>query len=200
MAENALINVLNFLRKFLWNCLFIISYPIITSFSLAFMGIIWIFSSLSRLLSRVSTKKDFTFELKKPTWEDVATIGKYQLEKLFVDDILFGPTYYKFRSRPASPVFEDVFFGDFVYPCFDGILLQKWNSTTYKDLPDFTLVYFNGVSGEISDLQVIRSFSWIAQKISDDEVLVKWFNGTEGGEVVVNKYKLNNISTVKFGS
>lgn len=199
MAENAFINSFYFIRKFLWNCLFVVSYPIITTFSLLFMGLIWIFSSLSQLLSKISTKKDFTFELKKPTWKSVATVGKYHIEKLFVDDIMFGPTYYKFRSEPVSPVFEKDYFGDFIYPCFNGILLQKWNSTAYKELPDFTLVYFDGETGRITEIEKIRSFSWIAQQPSDNEVKIKWFNGTEGGEIIIDRFKLNNTE-LKFGS
>ena len=163
------------------------------------MGLIWIFSTLSRLLSKISSKKDFTFELKKPTWKELVTVGKYHIQKLFVDDILFGPTYYKFKSEPHNSIFENDYFGDFIYPCFDGILMQKWNSTTYKELPDFTLVYFDGQTGQITEIEKIKSFSWIAHQPNENEVRIKWFNGTEGGEVIVDKYKLKT-SQLKFGS
>jgi hypothetical protein len=153
------------------------------------MGIIWVFSSLSQLLSKISTSKS-GFEIKKPTWKELATTGQYRIEKLFVDDILFGPTYYKFKAEPTISGFNNVFFGDFIYPCFDGLLLQKWNSTTFKDLPDFTLVFLNGKTGVITDIERIKSFSWIAQQIDEDLVKIKWFNGTEGGEVVITRDSL----------
>jgi hypothetical protein len=198
MAENALLNSVHFIRKFLWNCLFVISYPIITSFSLIFMGIIWFFSSISQVLSKISPSKT-GFEIKKPTWKELATIGKYRIQKLFVDDILFGPTYYKFNAQPTISGFEDVFFGDFIYPCFDGLLLQKWNSTTFKDLPDFTLVYLNGTTGEITEIERIKSFSWIAQHVDEGLVKIKWFNGTEGGEVIITRDSLRKPE-LRFGS
>jgi hypothetical protein len=195
MAENAFINSVQSIRKFLWNCLFVISYPIITSFSLVFMGIIWIFSSLSQLLSRVSTGKT-GFELKKPVWKDLATVGRFKIQKLFVDDILFGPTYYKFKAEPHVAGFENVYYGDFIYPCFNGLLLQKWNSTTAKDLPEFTLAFMDGDTGEITEIEKIKSFSWVAQRLNEDQVKIKWFNGTEGGEVMIEKDKLKPTAII----
>lgn len=151
------------------------------------MGIIWFFSTVSRLLTRIGKGENSIIELKKPTWKHLASIGEFQIEKLFVDDILFGPTYYKFRSVPEIADFQNVYFGDFIYKCFEGVLLQKWNSTTFKDLPDFTLVYLSGKTGKITEIEKIKSFSWTATKPNENEVIVKWFNGTEGGEVLINK-------------
>lgn len=190
MAENAFSDTFSLVRKILWNFLFVIFYPIITTFSLLFMGVIWFFSTISKVLRRIERGKNSLIELKKPDWEPLTTVGGCRIEKLFVDNILFGPTYYKFRSEPVIDAFADSFYGDFTYKCFDGILLQKWNSTTYKDLPDFTLVYLDARTGKITDIEKIKSFSWVAKQVNENEVIIKWFNGTEGGEVKVNKNEL----------
>lgn len=190
MADNAFADSFSLVRKILWNVLFVISYPIITSFSLLFMGIIWFFSTLSRLLNRIGKGENSFIELKKPTWKPLINVGNFQIEKLFVDDILFGPTYYSFRSTPEIIDFKNVYFGDFVYKCFDGVLLQKWNSTTFKDLPDFTLVFLDGKTGNIIEIEKIKSFSWVANQIDENKVVIKWFNGTEGGEVLIKKEDL----------
>ena len=176
----------NSLIKFLWNVLFVILYPIITTFSLVFMGILYIFSGLSKLVSKVSANTETGIEIKKPTWTHFTKAGIYEIESLFVDEIMFGPAYYKFRAAPAVPALENRLFGDFKHPFGPGVLLQEWNTTQVSEVPDFQLVFFNHESGTIKPLQQIKSFSWnlIAEK--DDEVIIKWFTGTEGGEVLVH--------------
>lgn len=180
----------NSLVKFLWNVLFVILYPIITTFSLVFMGILYIFSGLSKLVSRVSANTETGIEIKKPAWTHFASSGSYDIESLFVDEIMFGPAYYKFRSTPTVPALENRLFGDFKHPFGSGLLLQEWNTTNVTEVPDFQLVFFNHETGTIKSLQRIKSFSWnlIAEK--DDEVIIKWFTGTEGGEVLVH---LNDV-------
>lgn len=176
----------NSLVKFLWNVLFVILYPIITTFSLVFMGILYVFSGLSKLVSKVSANTETGIEIKKPTWTHFTSSGIYDIESLFVDEIMFGPAYYKFRSTPAVPALENRLFGDFKHPFGAGLLLQEWNTTNVSEVPDFQLVFFNRETGAIKPLQQIKSFSWnlIAEK--DDEVIIKWFTGTEGGEVFVH--------------
>ena len=147
MDKSATESTFNVILKFTWNCIFVLLYPIITTFSLVFMGMVWVFSKLSTLLSKLGTSTTSDIET-KPTWQSFLNLNKYKIQKLFIDEVMFGPTYYKFRSEPSITAFKEVYFGDFVFECFEGVLLQKWNSTAIKDSPDFTLVYLNGETGQ----------------------------------------------------
>jgi hypothetical protein len=174
-----------------WNLLFVIFYPIITTFSLLFMGILMLFSGMSNVLSRLSTSKSSGIELKKPEWKPYVEYAGYSIEKIFVDDIMFGPSYNHLRSEPRLNCLENTFFGDFNYPCFNGVLLQKWNTTAFKDLPDFTLVFLDLNTGTLREIERIKSFSWNVVEDKSGQVKVKWFNGTEGGEVEINEQLLS---------
>ncbi len=176
----------NSVVKFLWNVLFVILYPVITTFSLVFMGVLYVFSGLSKLVSKISANTESGIEIKKPTWAPFTTTGIYEIESLFVDEIMFGPAYYKFRASPAIPDFENRLFGDFMHPFGGGILLQQWNTTNVAEVPDFQLVFLNNQTGAIKALHQIKSFSWNLISEKEDELVIKWFTGTEGGEVVVH--------------
>lgn len=177
----------NTVIKFLWNGLFVLFYPLITTFSLLFVGVLYVFSLFSRLISRFSASVDKGIEIKKPEWKSFFEVGKYHFEKLFVDEIMFGPAYYKLKTVPASPCLQNKLFGDFKHPFGSGVLLQQWNTTNVKEIPDFQLVYFEGGTGRLKDIARIKSFSWNVCEETEDQVTIKWFTGTEGGEVVVRK-------------
>ncbi len=174
--------------KTLWNVAFIIFYPIITLFSLIFTGIIFVFSALSRLLTKFSNEEEVA-TTKKPVWEKFTEAGKYKLDTLFIEEIMFGPAYYQLRSRPNAPELLQYYFGDFKYPCFNGVLLQKWNTTVPKDLPNFELMYFNGETGVLQSVAQINAFTWqVVPK--DDAVEIAWLTGTESNSLLVTKEKL----------
>ena len=168
-------------------------YPFLTAFSLLFVGLLLFFSGLSNLLSKLYISKgDAAKEekVKQPEWKPLAQAGKYSIKKLYIDEILFGPAYNKLEAVPPVSCFQDQYFGDFSFSCFNGVLLQKWNLTQDKDLPDFTLVYLDGDTGNIKDLEVINSYSWNASQVNESLVVLKWFNGTASGEVKITKEKL----------
>ena len=177
----------NSIVKFLWNVLFVIFYPLITTFSLIFVGILYVFSSLSKLVSRISASTDTGIEIKKPTWTPFTSLGGFEIESLYVDEIMFGPAFYKLKATPHAPDLENRLFGDFKYPFGPGLLLQEWNTTNVKEVPDFQLVHFNSETGKIKSLHQIKSFSWNLNTETEDEISIKWFTGIEGGEVVVKK-------------
>lgn len=177
----------NTIIKFIWNILFVVFYPLITTFSLLFVGILYVFSVFSTWVSRISTSVDKGIEIKKPTWTDFINVGNYRLEKLYVDEIMFGPAYYKFRTTPAITALENKLFGDFKHPFASGFLLQQWNTINVKEIPDFQLVYFDCHAGTLKDITQIKSFSWTVSEEKEGEVTIKWFTGTEGGEVVVTQ-------------
>ena len=180
--------------KFVWNVLFVLFYPLITTFSLLFVGVLYVFSLLSKLISRFSASVDKGVELKKPEWESLAQIEGHRFEKIFVDEIMFGPAYYKVRSFPQSQSLEGKLFGDFIYPFASGVLLQQWNTINVTEIPDFQLVYFDLETGNLKDIARIKSFSWNISDETDDALTLKWFTGTEGGDVVVRKEDVSNGS------
>lgn len=174
----------NGIIKFLWNVLFVVFYPLITTFSLLFVGLIYVFSGFSKLVSRISASTE-GIEIKKPEWQPFVQCGKYELDRIYVDEIMFGPAYYNFRANPEAPSLKGKLFGDFKFPFGPGMLLQQWNSTNVKEVPDFQLVFFNEETGSLTELRQIKSFSWNLQETKEGEVTIKWFTGTEGGEEVI---------------
>lgn len=180
----------------LWNIVFVFFYPIITTFALLFVGLVYVFSSLSRLLSRISPSKETVIEIKKPTWEPFASCETFAVERLWVDEIMFGPSYYKLRTKPEIQSVKPFYFGEFKFSCFGGLLLQKWNTTVAKDLPDFDVVFINGATGELQTIGNIKAFSWKAEAVDDDTVVLKWFTGTQGGQIEIHRKDLIHNSSV----
>ncbi len=173
--------------QIVWDIVFIFFYPIITTFALLFVGLVFIVSSLSRLLSRLTPSKETVVEVKKPEWEPLTTCASFDVERLWVDEIMFGPAYYQLRTKPAMQSVASLYFGDFHVSCFGGLLLQKWNTTVPKELPDFDLVFLDGQTGELQTLKTIKAFNWNAEVLEEDKVLVKWFTGTEGGQMEISR-------------
>lgn len=171
----------------LWNIVFVFFYPIITTFAILFVGVIYVFSSISQLLSRVSTSKETIIEIKKPVWKPFANTETLAVEQILVDEIMFGPAYYRLRTQPATEAVTKDYYGEFKLACFGGLLLQRWNTTIPKDLPDFDLVFLHGQTGEVQTLQTIKAFTWNAEAVDEDTVLLKWFTGTQGGQIEIHK-------------
>lgn len=182
----------NSVIKMLWNILFVIFYPLITTFSLLFIGVLYIFSAFSSWISKISANTETGIEIKKPTWQQFHQTGKYEIESLFVDEIMFGPSYFKLRATPQAKALEDGLFGDFIHPFGEGILLQKWNTTNVKEVPDFQLVFFNKNTGLVKSLHQIKSFSWNLETEKEGEITIKWFTGIEVGEVNVRLQDLDD--------
>ena len=155
----------------LWNGAFTLMYPFILLFSLAFIGVIHIFSLLSRLISLVIPKKNEEDQDSIPTWSTFAKVGNLKIERKFVDEVMFGPSYYKLKANQAIQDFSEHYFGDFQLPFQDGILLQKWHDATNKQLPDFDLVFLNAKTGTLHHLKTIKSFSWKIEQEKDKIIL-----------------------------
>lgn len=155
----------------LWTVAFTLMYPFILLFSLAFIGIIHVFSLLSRLISLMIPIKQEEVQVSKPKWSPFAKVGNLSIESKFVDEVMFGPSYYKLKANKAIQEFSDHYFGDFQLPFQDGILLQKWHDVTNKQLPDFDLVFLNAKTGTLHHLKTIRSFTWKVEQEKDKVIL-----------------------------
>ncbi len=168
----------------LWNGAFTLMYPFILLFSLAFIGVIHIFSLLSRLISLVIPKKNEEDQDSIPTWSTFAKVGNLKIERKFVDEVMFGPSYYKLKANQAIQDFSEHYFGDFQLPFQDGILLQKWHDATNKQLPDFDLVFLNAKTGTLHHLKTIKSFSWKIEQEKDKIIL--WLDEKkEEGKLII---------------
>lgn len=159
-------------------------YPFILIFSLAFIGIIHVFSLLSRLISLVIPIKQEEEQVSKPKWSPFAKVGNLSIESKFVDEVMFGPSYYKLKANKAIQEFSDHYFGDFQLPFQDGILLQKWHDVTNKQLPDFDLVFLNAKTGTLHHLKTIKSFTWKVEQEKDKVIL--WLDEKkEEGKLII---------------
>ena len=61
--------------RFIWNLIFIISYPILASFGLLFIGVTYVFSLLSRFLNRLRPEGKKVV-LQESEWEDLPYSGE----------------------------------------------------------------------------------------------------------------------------
>ncbi|MFC3415043.1 hypothetical protein [Algoriphagus hitonicola] len=172
------------LFRFIWNAIFVISYPILASFGIIFIGLTWFFSQLSQLLTRLRPegKKE---EFKDQEWQ-VLPYSDGFFEAKPVKQIMFGPSGFKLRRTDGVPsVLSDYVFGNKVRVIDEGIILEKWNSLDAKDLPDFNICLYNPDEDSLKSLTNIKCFDWhIADRV-ENELLFKWFDGTQGGEVKV---------------
>lgn len=172
------------LFRFIWNLIFILSYPILASFGLLFIGLTWIFSKLSQVLTRLKPEGS-KLVLKEEAWQSLANTSG-SLESKLVKSILFGPSCYQFRRADGVPsILSDFVFGGKVHSIEEGFILEKWNSTESKDLPDFEICLYDPDEDRLQALTQIKCFDWHISERDGDELFFKWFDGIQGGEVKV---------------
>jgi hypothetical protein len=118
-------------------------------------------------------------------WETLPFSNDLLEAKLF-KQIMFGPSGFKLRRKDGVPtVLSDYVFGNKVRILDEGFILEKWNSTESKDLPDFDICLYNPDEDRLKSLTNIKSFDWHVSEKVDNELSFKWFDGTQGGEVKV---------------
>lgn len=170
--------------RFIWNAIFIISYPILASFGLLFIGLTYFFSLISRLLTRLRPEGK-AIVLKDTEWETLPYSNDL-LEGKLVKQIMFGPSGFKLRRKDGIPsVLSDYVFGKKIRVMEEGYILEKWNSTESKDLPDFDICLYDPHQDSLRTLTNIKCFDWHVSEKVDNELSFKWFDGTQGGEVKV---------------
>lgn len=172
------------LFRFIWNTIFILSYPILASFGLIFIGLTFVFSKLSELLTRLKPEGRKVV-LKESDWE-VLPYSNELLEAKVVKQILFGPSGFQLRRKDGVPsVLTDYVFGNKVRVIEEGFILEKWNTLDSKDMPDFDICLYDPDEDSLRSLAQIKSFDWHVSERDENELSFKWFDGTQGGEVKV---------------
>jgi hypothetical protein len=170
--------------RFIWNLIFIISYPILASFGLLFIGVTYVFSLLSQVLARIKPEGK-TMVLKDTDWETLPYSSELIEAKVY-KQIMFGPSGFKFRRKDGVPsVLEDYIFGKKVRVIEEGFILEKWNATESKDLPDFDICLYIPDEDSLKSLTTIKCFDWHVSQVDENHLSFKWFDGTQGGEVKV---------------
>src|SRR5690606_22346754 len=108
------------------------------------------------------------------------------LEGKIHKQILFGPVCYQIRRTDGIPsVLEDHVFGKRIKAIEEGIVLERWNATEPKNLPDFDICLYSPDDDKLTVLTQIKCFDWHLAQKEDNRLLFKWFDGTQGGEVNV---------------
>lgn len=183
---------MNKILKILWKAVFILMYPIITAFSLLFTGLILLFSALSKLVNRLSSSSDKKEKASGPVkqqpiesveWKPFLQLGEVQLTTQKVDEVLFGPAYFKLNASPRLPELDTHFWGQFHFPCFGGTLLQKWQSVKEHELEAFDLVYFDPVRKKLKMICTLPTYEWKVKQLDAEQVLIEWFNGK--GQLII---------------
>lgn len=170
--------------RFIWNAIFIISYPVLASFGLVFIGLTYFFSKLSQLLTRLRPEGSKVV-FKETDWETMPFSNELLEAKLY-RQIMFGPSGFKLRRKDGVPsVLTDFVFGNKVRVLEEGFLLEKWNTLESKDMPDFDICLYDPHLDSLRSLTTIKSFDWHVSEKVDNELSFKWFDGTQGGEVKV---------------
>ncbi|MDN3686782.1 hypothetical protein [Cyclobacterium jeungdonense] len=169
--------------KFIWNAIFVLTYPVLATFGLLFIGVTYFFSFISRLLARLSTSSP---EIEnKSEWKRLSAETDLIEGKLY-KQIIFGPECYQLRRKDGIPsVMDDFIFGKKVIALEEGLLLEKWNTTELAQIPDFDICLYQPDEDKLVKLAHIKCFDWHLSERQDDFVYLKWFDGTQGGEVKV---------------
>ncbi|MFC4873772.1 hypothetical protein [Negadavirga shengliensis] len=169
--------------KFVWNAIFVISYPILATFGLLFVGITCFFSWISSFFAKFSSS---TFqEARKSEWIPMAKDSDLIEGKLH-KQIMFGPNCYHFRRKDGIPsVIEDYIFGERVKIMDEGWLMEKWNTTDINQIPDFDICLYQPEEDRLTKLTNIKCFDWHLADKEGNFFRFKWFDGTQGGEVKV---------------
>lgn len=178
---------MNKMFKIIWKVAFVLMYPVITAFSLLFTGMILLFSALSKMLNKLSAaneaeepKGPLKQETPRPEeWKPFLKLGGLELKTLKVDEVLFGPAYFKLHAVPRLPELDKHFWGQFHFPCFNGTLLQKWQSVKEHELEAFDLMYFDPVRQQLKKIHTLPTYDWKAKQLDAERVLIEWFNGKE---------------------
>lgn len=171
--------------RFIWNTIFIISYPILASFGMLFIGLTYVFSLISKLLTRLKPERERN-SYKDSEWEALP-FSKELLEGKLVKQIMFGPVGITIRRKDGVPsVLSSYVFGKKIRVMEEGLILEKWNSTESKDLPDFDICLYDPDQDTLRRLTNIKCFDWHVSEKIGKELSFKWFDGIQGGEVKVN--------------
>lgn len=172
------------LFRFIWNLIFVICYPILASFGLLFIGITYVFSLISKFLTRIKPEGTKVV-LKDVEWETLPFSNDLLEAKLY-KQIMFGPSGFKLRRKDGVPsILSDFVFGNKVRILDEGFILEKWNSTESKNLPDFDICLYDPDEDSLKSLTNIKCFDWHVSEKVNNELSFKWFDGTQGGEVKV---------------
>ncbi|WP_338080962.1 hypothetical protein [Aquiflexum gelatinilyticum] len=108
------------------------------------------------------------------------------LEAKMYKQIMFGPSCFQLRRIDGVPsVLQDHYFGNKVRFIEEGIILEKWNSTDSKELPDFDICLYNPDEDSLTSLTNIKCFDWHLSEKENNNLSFKWFDGIQGGEVKV---------------
>lgn len=170
--------------RFIWNLIFVISYPILATFGLVFIGVTYFFSWISRLLTRIK-KKESIKEINTPEWGPLSKDVDL-LEGKLHKQIMFGPSCFSVRRKDGVPsVLEDFYFGTKVRIIEEGYLLEKWNTMDAKKLPDFDVCLYEPDEDRLTPLTNIKCFDWHLAEKEKNQLYFKWFDGIQGGEVKV---------------
>ncbi|WP_162418950.1 hypothetical protein [Cyclobacterium roseum] len=169
--------------KFIWNAIFVLTYPVLATFGIIFIGVTYFFSFISTLLARFSTSSP---EMEnKSEWKQLSPESELIEGKLY-KQIIFGPECYQFRRKDGIPsVMDDFIFGKKVIVLEEGLLLEKWNTTEMAQIPDFDICLYQPEADKLVKLAHIKCFDWHLSDKRDDIVYLKWFDGTQGGEMEV---------------
>jgi hypothetical protein len=170
--------------RFIWNTIFVLTYPILATFGLLFIGITYVFSLLSGLLAGFRKGKSTEIEIVSDWLPLPQTNGL--LEAKMFKQIMFGPSCFQIRRIDGVPsVLQDYYFGNKVRFIEEGILLEKWNSTDSKELPDFDICLYDPDEDRLTSLTTIKCFDWHLSEKENKNLSFKWFDGIQGGEVKV---------------
>ncbi len=170
--------------RFIWNSIFVLSYPILASFGLLFIGLTYLFSKLSQLLTRLKPERKNGMVV-QTIWETLPNSNDL-LEAKVEKQILFGPVGARLRRKDGVPsVLEEFVFGKKVSIVQEGLILEKWNTLDATELPDFDICLYDPELDKIRVLTQISSFDWHLAEVQDKKLVFKWFDGTQGGEQVV---------------
>lgn len=154
------------------------------TFGILFVGMTYLFSGISKAVMRLKASEG-PQEVDPADWNFMVP-GIDLIEGKVHKQILFGPACYRLRRTDGIPsVLEEHIFGKKIKAIEEGILLERWNSTDLGELPDFDICLYHPDSDSLARLTQIKCFDWHLAEKEENQLLFKWFDGTQGGELRV---------------
>ncbi|MEX2511764.1 MAG: hypothetical protein WD398_02565 [Cyclobacteriaceae bacterium] len=169
--------------RYVWNFIFVLTYPVLATFGILFVGITYFFSGISSFLSKYSNTPSEVMD--QSEWKRLSSESDLIEGKLF-KQIMFGPNCFHLRRSDGIPsVIEGHVFGERVKVMDEGWLLEKWNTTDINQIPDFDICLYLPDEDKLTKLTNIKCFDWYLSEEDDQFLCLKWFDGIEGGEVKI---------------
>lgn len=165
----------------LWRVGSIVIFPLVLGIGFVIMAVVCLTTALNQLLNKRISRSETSSELEGPDtlnpWQVIFNGETLNLYRKNIGEVRFGPGYFELKSIPTIEALNDQTFGDWTHETEEGILLQRWNSTT---IPDTDLLLLDTTARTVRIIaKNIPSVQWRVEPNPTKQILLICDTGTE---------------------